>query len=69
MLPVATSAALAIWRPERRALWILVAVIAAFVGFDFALDETRFDDLPLFRLGLLARFAIARVLRSRRAPA
>jgi peptidoglycan/LPS O-acetylase OafA/YrhL len=77
VLPVATGAALAIWRPERRALWILVAVIAAFVVFDFALDDTRIDDLPffvvlglvMFGLGLLARFAVARVLRSRRAPA
>lgn len=77
VVPVATGAALAIRRPERRGLWILLAVVAAFVLFDFALDETRFDDLPffvilglfMFGLGLLARFAVARVVRSRRAAA
>jgi hypothetical protein len=77
LAPVATGAALAIWRPERRALWILLAAVAAFVLFDFTLDETRFDDLPffvvlgffMFGLGLLARFAAARVLRSRRVAA
>jgi hypothetical protein len=77
VLPVATGAALALWRPERRGLWILLAVVAAFVLFDFALDDTRFDDLPffvvlgllMFGLGLLARFAVTRGMRSRRAAA
>jgi hypothetical protein len=77
VLPVVTGAALAIWRPERRGLWILLAVVAAFVLFDFALDDTRFDDLPffvvlglfMFGLGLLGRFTVARVARSRRAAA
>jgi hypothetical protein len=77
VLPVATGAALALWRPEPRGLWILLAVVAAFVLFDFALDDTRFDDLPffvllglfMFGLGLLARFAVARIVRSSRAAA
>jgi hypothetical protein len=76
-LPVVTGAALALWRPERRALWILLTMVAAFVLFDFALDDTRFDDLPffvvlglfMFGLGLLARFAVARGVRSRRVAA
>jgi hypothetical protein len=77
VLPVATGAALANWRPQRRGLWILLTVVAAFVLLDFALDGTRFDDLPFFvvlgffmsGLGLLARFAVARLLPARRAPA
>jgi peptidoglycan/LPS O-acetylase OafA/YrhL len=75
VLPLVTGAALAIWRPDRRGLWILVAVVAAFILFDVALDDTRFDDLPFFvvlglfmvGLGLLARWVATR-LRPRLGP-
>ncbi len=75
-LPVVTGAALAIWRPERRALWILVAVVAAFTLFDFALDDTRSEDVAffvvlalfMFGLGLFARFLAKRVMRTRPRP-
>jgi len=71
-----TGVALARWRPERRQLWILLIVVLAFLVFDFALDETRSEDIPFFvllgivmvGLGLLARALTRRLLR-RRIPA
>ena len=71
LMPIVTGIALARWRPQRRGLWILAAVVAAFVLFDFALDDTRTDDmaffvvLGLFMLGLgaLARWIAKQVVR------
>jgi hypothetical protein len=45
--------------------------VLAFTAFDFAFDETRFDDLPffvvlgifMFGLGLLAQWVAKRLLR------
>lgn len=63
------------WRkPERRALWILLAAVVALVLLDFVFDDTLFEDIPffvvigvlLFGLGLLAR-AIAKALARRQA--
>jgi hypothetical protein len=70
LIPIAIGAVLGWRRRDRRALWILAAAVLAFVLFDFALDETRFEDIPffvvlglfMFGLGLLARF-VARRLR------
>jgi len=75
LTPAVVGVALAIWRPARRGLWILAAVILAFVVFDFAFDETRFEDLPffvvlglfMFGLGLLARTLAKRLARLHRA--
>ena len=69
LVPIVVGVALAKWRPARTELWILAAAVLAFVVFDFAFDETRFEDVPffvvlglfMFGLGLLAR-AIARRL-------
>ena len=66
------GAALGWWKPERRALWILFAVVSALVLLDFAFDDTRFEDIPffvvvgvvLFGIGLLAR-AVAKALARR----
>jgi hypothetical protein len=63
-IPILVGAIIGWRRRDRKALWILAAVVAAFVLFDFALDETRFEDIPffvvlglfMFGLGLLARF-------------
>jgi peptidoglycan/LPS O-acetylase OafA/YrhL len=71
LLPIATGLALARWRPHRRALWILAAVVTAFILFDFALDDTRSEDVAffvvlglfMFGLGLLARLVARRVVR------
>jgi len=76
LVPIVTGVALGRWRPERRRLWILLAVVLAFLAFDFALDETRSEDIPffvalgifMFGLGLLARALTRRLLR-RRVPA
>jgi peptidoglycan/LPS O-acetylase OafA/YrhL len=76
VLPIVTGVTLARWRPERRGLWILLAVVLAFIAFDFALDETRSEDIAffvvlgifMFGLGLLARALTRRLLR-RRIPA
>ena len=76
LLPIVTGVALARWRPQRRGLWILLVVVLTFVVFDFALDETRSEDIPffvvlgifMFGLGLLARALTRRLLR-RRTPA
>jgi hypothetical protein len=46
LLPIVTGVALARWPPERRQLWILLIVVLAFLVFDFALDETRSEDIP-----------------------
>ena len=70
LLPVAAGVALAKWRPVH-ALWILLAVVFAFVVLDFALDDTRMDDIAffvvlgafMFGLGMLARAVARRVLR------
>jgi hypothetical protein len=67
-IPIVVGAVIGWRRDNRRALWILAAVVAAFVLFDFALDETRFEDIPffvvlaifMFGLGLLARFVAGR---------
>jgi peptidoglycan/LPS O-acetylase OafA/YrhL len=71
LIPAVAGIALARWRPERRGLWILAAAALAFIAFDFAFDETRFDDLPffvvlgifMFGLGLLAQWVAKRLLR------
>jgi hypothetical protein len=76
LLPIVTGVVLGRWRPERHWLWILLAVVFAFLTFDFALDETRSEDIPffvvlgifMFSLGLLARALTRRLLR-RRVPA
>ena len=76
LLPIVTGVALARWRPERRGLWILLMSSSRFLVFDFALDETRSEDIPffvvlgifMFGLGLLARALTRRLLR-RRIPA
>ena len=70
LLPLAAGVALAKWRPVH-ALWILLAVVFAFVVLDFALDDTRMDDIAffvvlgafMFGLGMLARAVARRVLR------
>jgi len=74
LLPILVGVALALWKHERRALWILAAVVAAWVLFDLAGDETRWDDLPffvvlglfMFGLGLLARWLTGRIARRSR---
>jgi hypothetical protein len=73
-MPAVVGVALALWHPARTGLWILAAVILAFVVFDFAFDETRFEDLPffvvlgviMFGLGLLARTVAKRLARLHR---
>jgi hypothetical protein len=68
-IPILVGAVIGWRRDSRRALWILAAAVAAFVLFDFALDETRFEDIPffvvlaifMFGLGLLARFVAGRI--------
>ena len=76
LLPVATGVALARWRPQRRGLWILLAVVLAFILFDFALDDTRFEDIAffvvlglfMFGLGLLARSVAKRLVHPAASP-
>jgi len=71
-VPIIVGAVLGWWKPERRALWILVAAVLALVLLDFAFDDTRFEDIPffvvvgvfLFGLGLLARW-VAKVVARR----
>jgi len=71
-VPIIVGSVLGWRKPERRALWILSAAVLALVLLDFALDDTRFEDIPffvvvgvfLFGLGLLAR-SIARALARR----
>lgn len=73
LVPIVVGIVLARWRPGRRSLWILAAAVAAFLLFDFAFDETRFEDLPFFvvlglfmyGLGLLARWLAGKALRGR----
>ena len=73
LIPVVAGLALARWKPERRKLWILAAAVLAWVVFDFAFDETRFEDLPffvvlglfMFGMGLLARRIAGKVVRQR----
>jgi hypothetical protein len=75
LVPIVVGVALARWRPDRRSLWILGAAVFAFALFDFAFDETRFEDLPffvvlgvvMFGLGLLARRLAGKALGTRRA--
>ena len=70
LLPVVAGVALAKWRPAHE-LWILFAVVLAFVVFDFALDDTRMDDIAffvvlgafMFGIGMLARTVARRVGR------
>ena len=72
-MPIIVGAVLGWRKPERRALWILLAAVLALVLLDFAFDDTRFEDIPFFvvvgvflvGLGLLAR-AIAKALARRR---
>jgi len=72
LLPIVAGIALAKWRPAHELL-ILLAVVLAFVVFDFALDDTRMDDIAffvvlggfMFGLGMLARAVARRVLRPR----
>jgi hypothetical protein len=68
-IPIVVGAVVGWKRRDRRALWIIAAVVAVFVAFDFALDETRFEDIPffvvlgifMFLLGLLARVVAGRL--------
>jgi uncharacterized oligopeptide transporter (OPT) family protein len=68
-IPIVVGAVVSWKRRDRRALWIIAAVVAVFVAFDFALDETRFEDIPffvvlgifMFLLGLVARFVAGRL--------
>ena len=72
LVPIVAGIALARWRPGHERL-ILLAVVLAFVVFDFALDDTRMDDIAffvvlcafMFGLGMLARAIARRVLRPR----
>jgi sugar phosphate permease len=72
LAPIVAGVALARWRPAHELL-ILLAVVLAFVVFDFALDDTRMDDIAffvvlgafMFGLGMLARAVARRVLRPR----
>lgn len=71
LIPIVVGIVLARWKRDRTGLWILAAAALAFVVFDFAFDETRFEDLPffvvlglfMFGLGLLARWIASRVMR------
>jgi len=71
LLPIVVGTALAVWRPERRGLRILLVAVLAFVVLDFALDDTRMDDIAffvvlaafMFGLGVLARWLTGRVVR------
>jgi hypothetical protein len=53
------------WRGlrRRRALWILAAVCAAEVLFDFAFDEERWSDLPFFVVVGVVLFGLAALVR------
>ena len=70
LLPVGAGVVLAKWRPVHE-LWILLGAVVAFVVLDFALDDTRMDDIAffvvlgafMFGLGMLARAVARRVLR------
>jgi len=72
LLPIVAGIALARLRPAHELL-ILLAVVLAFVVFDFALDDTRMDDIAffvvlgafMFGLGMLARAVAGRVRRRR----
>ena len=76
-IPIVVGVVLAWRRPARRAIWILVAAVATLVLFDFAFDETRFEDLPFFvflglflvGLGLLARWLAGKAMGPREAGA
>jgi hypothetical protein len=69
VIPIVVGAVLGWRRRDRRALWALAFAVLAFVLFDFAFDETRFEDIPffivlgvfMFLLGLLARFVAGRL--------
>jgi hypothetical protein len=73
LLPIVTGVVLAYRSPERRYLWVLLVVVLAFVALDFALDDTRMDDVAfflvlgafMFGLGLLARWIAGRARRAR----
>jgi hypothetical protein len=68
-VPIVVGAVLGWRKPARRALWILLVAVLVLVLLDFAVDDTRFEDIPffvvvgvfLFGLGLLARW-IAKVV-------
>jgi hypothetical protein len=71
-VPILVGVLLGLSWPSRRALWILAAVVLAFVLFDFAVDETRSEDVPFFVVLALFMFglgALARWLARRVAPA
>ena len=69
VIPIVVGAILGWRRRDRWALWALAFAVLAFVLFDFAFDETRFEDIPffivlgvfMFLLGLLARFVAGRL--------
>ena len=73
-MPIVVGAVLGWWKPERRALWILLVAVLVLILVDFALDDTRFEDIAffvivgvfLFGLGLVARAASKAVARRRR---
>ena len=70
-LPIVVGVVLALRKPGRRALWILAVAVGGFVLLDFALDETRSEDVPffvvlglfMFGLGLGARWVTRRATR------
>jgi hypothetical protein len=74
-IPVVFGIVLAWRKPDRRAIWILIAAVGAVILFDFAFDETRFEDLPFFvvlglfmvGLGLLVRWIASKVIGPRQA--
>jgi hypothetical protein len=63
-IPVVAGIVVA-WKdvPRRRALWILVDVVAAMMLIDFALDEERWSDLPFFVVVGLILFGLAALAR------
>ena len=68
-VPIVVGAILGWRRSDRRALWILASAVFVLVALDFALDDTRMDDIAffvvvglfLFGLGLLARWVATRL--------
>jgi hypothetical protein len=66
-VPIIVGAVLGWRKPERRALWILLAAVLALVLLDFAFDDTRFEDIPFYVVVGLCLFGLdfSRV-RSRR---
>jgi hypothetical protein len=68
-VPIVVGAVVGWRRLGRRGLWILAGAVLALVLLDFALDDTRMDDIAffvvvglfLFGLGALARWIAGRL--------